>query len=58
MLKEIRLSTVGKIDIPTDIVIYDKFEFFKRVKNENSFENQIDREGVLLYEFDTKKLLI
>ena len=49
MLRVLRLSTIGKIDIPMDIVIYGNTEFSQRADNENSFENQINKEGVPLY---------
>ncbi|MEA1884858.1 MAG: nucleotidyltransferase domain-containing protein [Thermotogota bacterium] len=49
MLRELRLSTIGKIDIPMDIVIYGNTEFSQRAENLNSFESQIASEGVLLY---------
>jgi len=49
MLRELRLSTIGKIDIPMDIVIYGNTEFSQRAEKENTFENQINKEGVLLW---------
>jgi len=54
MLNEIRLSTIDKIDIPFDILIYRKKEFNERAKRKNSFENQINEEGVLLYESEKR----
>jgi len=56
MLNEIRLSTIDKIDIPFDILIYRKKEFNERAKRKNSFENQINEEGVLLSSPETEKL--
>src|SRR6056297_1418210 len=54
MLRELRLSTIGKIDIPMDIVIYGNTEFSQRAEEENSFENQINKERVLLYESEKR----
>ena len=56
MLRELRLSTIGKIDIPMDIVIYGNTEFSQRAEKENTFENQINKEGVLLYNLDSRKV--
>lgn len=54
LLREIRFATINKVDIPIDLIIFRDEEFFKRAKIQNSFEQEIFKNGVLLYDAEAR----
>lgn len=50
LVRDIRKSIARVAEMPVDILVYDKDEFFERAALESTFEHKIAHEGVSVYE--------